>query len=670
LRFVRDHHLHDLGVCLLFGAQTRTSVDVHGVTLTATISNGLTGTITFYDGSTSIGTGTISGTSATFTTSSLSAGSHSISASWPGNTDYNPITSGTLTQTVNQPSAGIVYTYSATYDGDGNVHQYSDTVMGTWNFYYDDLNRLWYGNATSGGRGAQNFAGKNLCWAYDSFGNRTAQVTQTTACPSQETNVTPAITFTTNNQIAGGLVTYDQAGNVTGDTTTGNSYLYDAEGRVYAVLSEPVAGTYSITGYLYDAEGNRIAKGNLTNCTSANFMSCSSDPATNGFQITDNYVLGPAGEELSMLDGSNNWQRTNVYAAGKLVGTYDTNGLHFHLEDPLGTRRMQLSAIPNFVGQPETDIQSLPYGDFLSSTPDPDAPTTADDATPLHFTGKERDAESGNDYFGARYFSSSMGRFLSPDVFWKDTHVADPQSWNLYAYARNNPLRYTDPTGQNATVSSSCTTDSNNHTTCNVNVSASFAIYAQSGSGLSQDQMNSAASTLQSSIQNAWSGSFTQDGVSYNVSTSVSVSVVGSESDAMKSGAQNVIGISNGNASATADSYVQAKGMGAALFGGPDKGVWNINNLGATAAHEFTHLLGVDDRTSGPVLSNTNMLNDPSVPHHATNSDFQWGLQEMTRSVGLSLGLKNSYNGTYGPLPSPYHFSTTDNVGAPYMWWK
>jgi RHS repeat-associated protein len=88
------------------------------------------------------------------------------------------------------------------------------------------------------------------------------------------------------------------------------------------------------------------------------------------------------------------------------------------------------------------------------------------------FTGKERDAESGLDYFGARYFGSSMGRFMSPDDFTKDTHVADPQSWNLYAYARNNPLRFTDPTGQNATVSTSCSTDSSGHQTCNVNISA------------------------------------------------------------------------------------------------------------------------------------------------------------------------------------------------------
>jgi RHS repeat-associated protein len=48
------------------------------------------------------------------------------------------------------------------------------------------------------------------------------------------------------------------------------------------------------------------------------------------------------------------------------------------------------------------------------------------------FTGKERDSESGNDNFGARYYSSSLGRFLSPDEPLLDQEARDPQSWNLY----------------------------------------------------------------------------------------------------------------------------------------------------------------------------------------------------------------------------------------------
>ena len=67
-------------------------------------------------------------------------------------------------------------------------------------------------------------------------------------------------------------------------------------------------------------------------------------------------------------------------------------------------------------------------------------------------TGKERDSESGNDYFPARYYASSMGRFLSPD--WAgdlegviDLDPTDPQGLNLYTYGGNNPLSNTDPDG-------------------------------------------------------------------------------------------------------------------------------------------------------------------------------------------------------------------------------
>ena len=63
------------------------------------------------------------------------------------------------------------------------------------------------------------------------------------------------------------------------------------------------------------------------------------------------------------------------------------------------------------------------------------------------FTGKERDTESGLDYFGARYFASLQGRFTSPDLPFVDQHLANPQSWNLYTYVRNNPISYLDPDG-------------------------------------------------------------------------------------------------------------------------------------------------------------------------------------------------------------------------------
>jgi RHS repeat-associated protein len=61
------------------------------------------------------------------------------------------------------------------------------------------------------------------------------------------------------------------------------------------------------------------------------------------------------------------------------------------------------------------------------------------------FTGKERDAQTGLDFFEARYLSSPQGRFTSPDPL--GGSLADPQTLNKYAYVRNNPLRFTDPTG-------------------------------------------------------------------------------------------------------------------------------------------------------------------------------------------------------------------------------
>jgi RHS repeat-associated protein len=64
------------------------------------------------------------------------------------------------------------------------------------------------------------------------------------------------------------------------------------------------------------------------------------------------------------------------------------------------------------------------------------------------FTGKERDAETGLDFFGARYFSGAQGRFTSPDPkIFSSRHLMQPQKWNKYAYVQNNPLARFDPDG-------------------------------------------------------------------------------------------------------------------------------------------------------------------------------------------------------------------------------
>ena len=77
--------------------------------------------------------------------------------------------------------------------------------------------------------------------------------------------------------------------------------------------------------------------------------------------------------------------------------------------------------------------------------------------SPSGSTGKERDTESGNDYFGARYYASSMGRFMSPDWSAKEEPVPyakldDPQTLNLYSYVQNNPLTRADADGHVAGV--------------------------------------------------------------------------------------------------------------------------------------------------------------------------------------------------------------------------
>jgi len=68
-------------------------------------------------------------------------------------------------------------------------------------------------------------------------------------------------------------------------------------------------------------------------------------------------------------------------------------------------------------------------------------------ACPGETSSKERDAETGLDFFGARYMSSAQGRFSSADRPFADQHTSNPQSWNLYAYARNNPLKLVDRDG-------------------------------------------------------------------------------------------------------------------------------------------------------------------------------------------------------------------------------
>jgi len=107
----------------------------------------------------------------------------------------------------------------------------------------------------------------------------------------------------------------------------------------------------------------------------------------------------------------------------------------YHL-DHLGSPRLELDDAGNVVAQ----HHFLPFGEERPPQIDPSLSTR-------NFTGHERDKENGLDYMLARYYSSSLARFMSPDSG-VDTDLADPQSWNKYVYTGNNPLKYTDPNGK------------------------------------------------------------------------------------------------------------------------------------------------------------------------------------------------------------------------------
>ena len=71
----------------------------------------------------------------------------------------------------------------------------------------------------------------------------------------------------------------------------------------------------------------------------------------------------------------------------------------------------------------------------------------------LKFSGKERDTESGLDYFGARYYDRSQYRFISPDPkLISQIAQAEPQRWSLYPYCANNPVNMVDPSGKWSSV--------------------------------------------------------------------------------------------------------------------------------------------------------------------------------------------------------------------------
>lgn len=286
------------------------------------------------------------------------------------------------------------------YSGNGNVLYANDSANGNWAYAYDAMNRLISSSKT----------GQSFTYVYDRFGNRLQQ-------NAPQGGPAPQYSFDANNRIIGSSMVYDAAGNVTSDGT--HTYRYDAENRIIQIDG----GSTGV--YTYAADGQRVHK--VTGTTA----------------VDDVFDLG--NHLVAEVSSGGSWTRSEVYAAGRHVGTYTPATTYFSHTDWLGTERARSTV----AGAGCENIVSLPYGDAQTTS------GSCGDPSPVHFTGKLRDSESGLDDFPARYYSSVQGRWYSPD--WSPVPVAipyadltDPRTLNLYDYVGDDPTNHPDADGHAA----------------------------------------------------------------------------------------------------------------------------------------------------------------------------------------------------------------------------
>jgi RHS repeat-associated protein len=301
--------------------------------------------------------------------------------------------------------------YAFNFGSSDNVNVMSiancrDTTR-TQSFTYDVLNRI-ASAQSSGPQWGETFT-------IDPWGNLTneAGIAGKTNHEGLNTSAGPS------NQLSS--FGYDPPGNMT--SNGGTTYIYDAENRLIWTT-----GGYR---YLYDGDGNRVEK-----CVAGSAGTPCPTSGTNGTL----YWMGTGTAALNESDLSGNILEQYVFFGGQRVARRDvaTNTVHYYFSDHLGTH----TVVENATGTAcEQDIDYYPYGgqenDYCPNV-----------AQHYKFNGKERDSESGLDNFGKRYFGSSLGRFMTPDpLHVMKQKLIDPQQWNMYAYVRNNPLRFIDPTG-------------------------------------------------------------------------------------------------------------------------------------------------------------------------------------------------------------------------------
>ena len=287
-------------------------------------------------------------------------------------------------------------------------------------FGYDSLNRILTAETTS-----TYATSPNHCWGeayqYDNqtTGGAWGNLTSIGAASSSYTGCTQenlSLAATTNNQVSG--YCYDAAGNLLQQSTcpAGPPYqnVYNAEHQLTSIAGV----TYS-----YDGDGNRVEK--------------------SGGKI---YWYGGDSDALVETDLSGDTNNATfseyVFFGGKRVSRRDyQNNIYYYFGDHLGTSREMVQT-----GQtsPCYDADFYPFGGERAYT------TTC--TQNYKFTAKERDSESNLDNFGARYYSSTLGRFMSPD--WSETpepvpyaNPTNPQTLNLYAMVSDNPESFADLDG-------------------------------------------------------------------------------------------------------------------------------------------------------------------------------------------------------------------------------
>ena len=307
----------------------------------------------------------------------------------------NTCTDGTPSGTL----LDLTYGWNAGSGDNGNLRGFTAAGQQVFNrtYGYDALNRLASMSDSDTVASCQ-----GATWSYDPWGNRTAQTPTKGSCGMWSSS------YTGNNQISG--YSYDAAGNLLNDGS--HSYTYDAENRINAVNGGSTAT------YVYDADGKRVSKK-----VSA---------------VESDYIFDPSGNPMTIFSSGcgNCWASGFVFANGRQIAEYENSSTYFITTDQLGSTRL-MTAMNKSVYD---SMDYMPFGEQVAGGT----------GTTLKFTGKERDSESNLDNFGARYFTSQMGRFMSPDPSSVTGDLVDsesPQSWNMYSYVLNNPLSATDPDG-------------------------------------------------------------------------------------------------------------------------------------------------------------------------------------------------------------------------------